>query len=94
LRPLRPLRFKKKDLGGRKMNYRYTIVIQWSEEDNCFVVLLPEFDDVMQPVTHGETYEEAIENAQEVIELLVETYQEEGKSLPIPKTLGQEFQVA
>lgn len=73
---------------------KYTVVIQWSEEDNCFVVLLPEFDDVMQPVTHGETYEEAIQNAQEVIELLVETYQEEGKPLPTPKTLGQEFQVA
>lgn len=73
---------------------KYTVIIQWSEEDNCFVVLLPEFDDVMQPVTHGETYEEAIQNAQEVIELLVETYQEEGKPLPIPKTLGQEFQVA
>jgi predicted RNase H-like HicB family nuclease len=73
---------------------KYTVIIQWSEEDNCFVVLLPEFDDVMQPVTHGETYEEAIQNAQEVIELLVETYQEEGKPLPIPKSLGQEFQVA
>jgi len=73
---------------------KYTVIVQWSEEDNCFVVLLPEFDDVMQPVTHGETYEEAIQNAQEVIELLVETYQEEGKLLPTLKTLGQEFQVA
>lgn len=73
---------------------KYTVIIQWSEEDKCFVVLLPEFDDIMQPVTHGETYEEAIQNAQEVIELLVETYQEEGKPLPIPKTLGQEYQVA
>ena len=73
---------------------KYTIVIQWSEEDECFVVKLPEFTDVMQPCTHGETYEEAIKNAQEVLELLIEYYQDEGKPLPVPKRLGQSFQVA
>ena len=73
---------------------KYTIIIQWSDEDKCFVALLPEFNDVMQPVTHGDTYEEAIKNVQEVIDLLIETYQEEGKPLPTPKTLGQKFLVA
>lgn len=61
---------------------RYTILIQWSDEDNCFVVLLPEFTDVMQPCTHGNTYLEAIQNAQEVIELLVESAIEKGEPLP------------
>ncbi len=61
---------------------KYTIAIQWSEEDRCFVVFLPEFDDVMQPVTHGDSYEEAIYNAQEVLELLIESCQAEGKPLP------------
>ena len=70
---------------------KYTIVIQWSEEDNCFVVFLPEFEDVMQPVTHGETYDEAFQNAQEVLQLLVEAALEEGKALPTPQKL---FQVA
>jgi len=66
---------------------KYTITIQWSDEDNCFVVFLPEFShNVMQPVTHGETYEEAIKNAQEVLELIIEEYQEDGKDLPQPKT--------
>ena len=69
---------------------KYTIVIQWSDEDNCFVVFLPEFEDVMQPVTHGETYGEAFENAQEVLELLVESALAEGKALP---QLKQFFQV-
>ena len=73
---------------------KYTIVIQWSDEDRCFVVLLPEFQDVMQPVTNGDTYEEAVKNAQEVLELMIEIYLEEGKPLPEPKTLGQSFQVA
>jgi antitoxin HicB len=70
---------------------KYTIVIQWSNEDNCFVVFLPEFEDVMQPVTHGETHEEAFKNAQEVLELLIESALEEGKPLPHPRQL---FQVA
>ena len=61
---------------------KYTIVIKWSEEDNCFVIFLPEFEDIMQPVTHGETYQEALTNAQEVLELLVESSREENKPLP------------
>jgi antitoxin HicB len=64
------------------MRMKYTVVVQWSEEDKCFVVFLPEFTDVMQPCTHGDSYEEAIANAQEVIELLTETYREEGKLMP------------
>lgn len=73
---------------------KYTIIIQWSDEDQCFVVTLPEFVDVMQPVTHGDTYEEAILNAQEVLELLIESSVSEGKPLPKPKTLGQSLQAA
>lgn len=45
----------------------YTIVIEWSEEDQCYIVLLPEFEDVMQPCTYGNTYKEAIKNAQDVL---------------------------
>jgi predicted RNase H-like HicB family nuclease len=51
---------------------KYTIVIQWSEADNCFVVFLPDFESVMQPVTHGDSYDEALQNAQEVLSLLTE----------------------
>ena len=65
------------------MNYRYSIVIQWSDEDNAFLVHLPEFPS-QHFVTHGDTYDEALANGLEVIELLVESYQEEGRSLPTP----------
>ena len=68
---------------------KYTIIIQWSDEDNCFVVFLPEFETVMQPVTHGETYEEAVQNAQEVLELLVESALEAGQPLPAPRKFFQ-----
>ena len=68
---------------------KYRITIQWSDEDNCFVVFLPEFEDVMQPVTHGDTYEEALKNAQEVLELLIESALNNNEPLPKPNIFGQ-----
>lgn len=62
------------------MNYRYSMVIQWSDEDNCYLVHLPEFP-WQQFHTYGETYEEAA-HGQEVIESLIEWFQEQGKPLP------------
>jgi predicted RNase H-like HicB family nuclease len=47
------------------------VVIQWSDEDRCYVVSLPEWGPYAK--THGDTYEEAAKNAREVLELLVET---------------------
>ncbi len=73
---------------------KYTIVIQWSDEDQCFVVLLPEFTDVMQPVTHGDSYEEALKNAQEVLELLIKSSLENGEPLPKAMTFGESLQIA
>ncbi|WP_144031410.1 type II toxin-antitoxin system HicB family antitoxin [Trichormus azollae] len=43
------------------------MIIQWSEEDNCLVVSVPEWGEFCD--THGETYQEALENAQEVLEM-------------------------
>ncbi len=52
------------------MKSRYSILIQWSDEDQCYIVSLPEFGKYAK--THGDTYEEAMKNAQEVLELLIE----------------------
>ena len=68
------------------MKNHYNMLIQWSEEDNCYLVHLPEFS-FQEFHTHGDTYEEAAKHGQEVIESLIEIYQQEGKSLPIPKNL-------
>lgn len=72
------------------MNYHYTIVIQWSEEDCCFVVSLPEWAEFCH--THGDSYEEALKNAQEVLDLLIESSLEDGKNLPEIKTFGKSLQ--
>lgn len=75
------------------MTPHYSMVIQWSDEDNCYLVHLPDFA-FQQFHTHGDTYEEAAKHGQEVLETLIEMYMEEGRPLPKPKTLGQSFQVA
>ncbi|MEM8638215.1 MAG: type II toxin-antitoxin system HicB family antitoxin [Cyanobacteria bacterium P01_G01_bin.54] len=67
---------------------KYRVNIIWSDEDNCYLVELPEFaTEIQRYFTHGETYEEASKNAKEVLELLIESYKDEGRDLPQPKTL-------
>ncbi len=59
---------------------RYQMIIIWSEENDCYLVHFPDFSE-QKYRTHGDTYEEAARNGQEVLELL----QEDG--LPYPKPL-------
>jgi antitoxin HicB len=66
----------------------YSILIQWSEEDQRYVVTLPEFADrVMQPCNDGLSYEEALRNGQDTLENLIEFYEQEKWELPKPRTL-------
>ncbi len=64
---------------------KYSILIQWSEEDNAYIASLPEWGKYAR--THGKTYQEALDNAQEVLDDLVYAYTQENKSLPSPKLL-------
>ncbi|MBD1916732.1 MULTISPECIES: type II toxin-antitoxin system HicB family antitoxin [Cyanophyceae] len=59
----------------------YEMVIVWSEEDDCFLVHLPDFPKQTYR-THGNSYEEAARSGQEVLQLLLE---EDGLPLPEPK---------
>lgn len=68
------------------MKPHYRMQIQWSDEDNCYLVHLPEFPEQYWR-THGDTYEEAAKSGQEVLELLIESYETDGDALPQPQTL-------
>ncbi|MGL5806690.1 MAG: type II toxin-antitoxin system HicB family antitoxin [Xenococcaceae cyanobacterium] len=71
------------------MNPKYQITIAWSQEDECYLVYLPDFaDEIMQPVSHGDTYQEALEHGLEVMEELILDLQSTGKTLPIPKLIS------
>lgn len=67
------------------MTDRYSILIQWSDEDQIYLASLPEFGPYAR--THGNSYEDALKNAREVLELLIEDYRARNKPLPSPSNL-------
>ena len=70
------------------MKYPYSVLIQWSDEDQMYLVTLPEFAEIaMQPSTHGRTYEEAVKNAQEAIAGYLAYCEEAGLAAPTPNML-------
>ena len=64
---------------------KYSILIQWSDSDRAYIASLPEWGHLVS--THGDTYEEALENAREVLEDLIYAYEQIGRPLPSPKVL-------
>jgi len=51
---------------------RYSLVIQWSDEDQAYIVSFPEWEaHGLIGHTHGDTYEEAVRKGQEVLHLLI-----------------------
>ena len=53
--------------------------MQWSDEDACYVVTIPAWQNAR---THGATIEEAVRNAQEVLELLIESARRHHEAIP------------
>lgn len=51
------------------MKLKYRINIIWSDENNCYLVSLPDFEG-QQWHTHGDTYGEAFQNGLEAMEEL------------------------
>lgn len=64
------------------MSSRYEIIIYWSEEDQAFVAEVPELPGC---AADGQTYQEALANAETVIREWIETARELGRSIPRPK---------
>lgn len=63
--------------------YRYSLVIEWSPEDEAFVVTVPDLPGCR---THGTTYEEAVRQAQDAIESWIAAARADGELLPTPRT--------
>ena len=60
---------------------KYSMLISWSEEDQAYIVSVPELPGCM---ADGKTPEEAVKEAQTVIELWIETALEDGETIPEP----------
>jgi len=61
---------------------RYEIIIFWSDEDESFVADVPELPGCM---AHGASHAEALTNAEQAIELWLDTARELNRPVPQPK---------
>jgi predicted RNase H-like HicB family nuclease len=61
---------------------KYEIILYWSEDDGAYIAEVPELPGCM---AHGTTQIDAVTNANEAIELWVETARETGRPVPEPK---------
>ena len=61
---------------------RYEFIIYWSKTDASFVVEVPELPGCM---ADGATYEEAVANAQAVVQEWIDTANSLGRAIPEPK---------
>jgi predicted RNase H-like HicB family nuclease len=65
-----------------RMDKKYEIIIFWSSEDNAFAAEVPELPGCM---ADGKTYQEAISNAEKIIDEWIETATRLGRPIPQPK---------
>ena len=61
---------------------KYEMVIYWSEADRAFVVEVPELPGCM---ADGSSYQEAVANAELIIQEWIDTAKVEGRPIPEPK---------
>lgn len=61
---------------------RYELIIHWSKADETIIVEVPELPGCM---ADGATYEEAVANAQLVVQEWIDTAKSLGRSIPQPR---------
>ena len=64
------------------MRSKYEIIIYWSEEDNAYIAEVPELAGCM---ADGDTYQQALKNAEVIIGEWIETAKELKRPIPQPK---------
>ena len=68
---------------------QYSIVIEWSVDDQAYVVVLPEWADrYAMPVASGSTYEEAVARGRNALENYIRFTHEDGRPLPRPRVFA------
>jgi predicted RNase H-like HicB family nuclease len=62
--------------------YKYEIIIYWDNQDGIYVADVPELPGCS---AHGGTYDDALNNIKEAIQLWIDTAKEFGDPVPEPK---------
>lgn len=61
---------------------RYSMIIEWSDEDDAFIVTVPELPGC---ITHGATYAEAVQQGEDAIESWLDAARAGGRPIPDPR---------
>lgn len=61
---------------------KYEVILYWSEEDQAFIAEVPELPGC---AADGDTYQEALANAEVIIQEWIETARELGRPIPEPR---------
>lgn len=64
------------------MDTKYEIIIFWSADDKAYLAEVPELPGCM---ADGKTYQEALANAEQIIEEWIETASKLGRPIPEPR---------
>jgi predicted RNase H-like HicB family nuclease len=64
------------------MSVRYQLILYWSDADQAFIVEIPELPGC---AADGATYQQAVQNAEIIIQEWMETAQALGRPIPEPK---------
>ena len=64
------------------MTLRYEIILYYSQQDEAFIAEVPELPGC---AADGESYKEALQNVEVVMQEWIETAQELGRNIPQPK---------
>jgi predicted RNase H-like HicB family nuclease len=62
--------------------HKYEVIIYWSNEDQAFIAEVPELPSCM---AHGSTQQAALAEANQAIQLWIDTAKEFGDPVPEPK---------
>ena len=62
--------------------YKYEIIIYWDNQDRIYIADVPELPGCS---AHGSTYDDALNNIKEAIQLWIDTANEFGDPVPEPK---------
>ena len=65
---------------------RYSMVIEWSDEDQAYIVTVPELPGCR---THGSTYEDAVRQGQDAIDSWIAARIASGRPIPSPHAFAR-----
>jgi predicted RNase H-like HicB family nuclease len=77
---------------GQMKSYTFKIRLEedgWPDGTDGYFVCVPELEH-LGAATHGKTKEEALKNIQEVLQMIIDEFVEEGKPLPIEGVMVSE----